>query len=638
MNHLLAASLRSHIRNWQRSMAIMLTMVLALSFAPGDVLQSQSLAEPDQPAATVITVNKSADLNSGSLSRTCGYTSGVFVAATDGCTLRRALIEASARPQSDRPISIRFKLANNDPNKDLEVAGTWTLQINAALPPLKTQSISNKNGQVTINGDTQPGGRTTAPKIIVNTNDFSLQVESTNNVIRKLAFKGGGAIFLKEDGNLVEDIWMGLTDDGQSIHFRTPGNEWRMAGGGVSILSDNNIVQDNVISGAFAKAIDINSNTRNNTIQRNLIGTRADGTVPTVPLAAQCLRSMSYDPQNWYGGWGIALSGSSNNVLNNRIAGLHILQSANDTPPMAIEIFGANHQISGNTIGIDSAGSKVGVCGQGIKVSGSGTQILDNIIFGSRQGFEDDAATAIMASDTSPLFGQITVRRNLVDSGPGNVYAFGPGIPQVLQAFAPARITAINGTMVAGAAGFNSPCPGCLIDLYSDDNDSIGETLTHLGSATAGSNGTFSFALSQPLAPGIGIRTSSTTPSAGVIGSFGAGTTTRYSKLYLPMSSVTVSGPQTGTVDSTYVFTITVAPVGVTTPLTYTVNATDIAAQSLVTNNSTVNAIYTWATPGQKVIRVTVRSELGEVTTTRAITLVAAPSATKDVYLPMIVR
>ena len=61
------------------------------------------------------------------------------------------------RPQSDRPIAIRFNLANGDPNQDLEVSGTWTLPVAQALPVLKTDTIVNKNGQVTIDGD--PAGR-----------------------------------------------------------------------------------------------------------------------------------------------------------------------------------------------------------------------------------------------------------------------------------------------------------------------------------------------------------------------------------------------------------------------------------------------------------------------------------------------
>lgn len=638
MDQLFVVNLPVRFRTCQTFVALVVSFMLILALVPGAAVQAGPLAVPNQPTATTITVNTSADLDSSSQNKTCTYTSGVFVAAGDGCTLRRAILEAAARPQADRPIEIRFNLPDNDPNKDLVVSGTWTLPTDRALPTLKTDSIANKNGQVTIDGSTQPGGRTDAPKIIINTKDFSLQVESENNIIRNLAFKGGGVIFLKEDGNLVEDIWMGLSDDGQSIHFRTPGDEKRMAGGGVFISSDNNTVQDNVISGAFARAVDINSGNQNNTIQRNLIGTRADGTVPVVPAAAQCLRSFSLDPQNWYGGWGIAVSGSNNKILENRIAGLHILQSTNDTPPLAIEIFGANHQIANNVIGLDSAGSSVGVCGQAIKVSGSGTQILDNTIVQSRIGFEDIVPTAILASDTSPLFGQITVRRNLVDSGPGNIYAFGPGIPKALQEFQPARITGISGTAVVGTNGVDSPCPGCLIDLYSDDSDNIGETLAYLGSVTAANNGAFNFTLNQPLATGVGIRTSSTTPSAGIIGNFGAGTTTQFSKLYLPINNVAIAGPLTGTAGISYTFTITVSPVGATTPFSYTIKTTDIATQTLLSNAGVLTARYQWNEAGVKQINVAVKHELGTVTTAHTITLVAAPSTAKNIYLPLVVR
>jgi hypothetical protein len=589
------------------------------------------------PTSTVITINTSTDLDSGSFTKTCTYTAGIYIAATDGCTLRRAILEAAARPQSDRPITIQFALAANDPNKDKEVAGTWTLPIAATLPPLKTDTITNKNGQVTIDGDTQPGGRTTGPKIIIATNDNSLQVESTNNVIRNLALKGGGVIFLKEDGNTVERLWMGLSDDGQAIVFRTPANPLRMAGGGIHISSNNNTVQNNVIAGAFARAIDIDGGD-NNLITRNLIGTRADGTVPTVAASAQCLRSLNLDPQNWYGGWGIALSGSNNRIIQNRLAGLHIIQSQNDTPPMALEIFGANHEIRGNIIGVDSANSRVGVCGQGIKVSGSGTQILNNVIVGSRTGFEDGEPTAILASDSSPLFGQITVRGNLVESGPGKIYEFGPGIPAVLRTFNPAKFTSLSGTTITGGNGDNSPCPGCLIDFYRDDADEIAEALDHLGSITADSNGNFSITLTQTLPSGVGVRTSSTTQAAGVIGNYGAGTTTKLSKLYMPMESVTITGPTTGTVGTSYAFTVTVNPAGATIPVEYAVNATDSTTQTLTSNSHAIVATYSWPTAGAKTLAVTVRNELGTVRATHQIVLTGGASGAPKLYLPLVRR
>jgi hypothetical protein len=528
------------VRTWKGRYALILiaALLFTLAFvrtAPSQAEETASPAPAQEPVTTIV-VDTSADLNPGSNTQTCTYSSGaIFVPAPDGCTLRRAIREAAARPPADRPIAIVFNLANDDPNANLEVNGTWTLPITAALPPLRTASILNINGQVTIDGATQPGGRSNGPKIIINTNDFSLEVESENNVFRNLAFKGGGVIFLKEDGNTVENIWMGLSDDGQEIHFRTPGNPSRMAGGGVFISSDDNVVRNNVISGAFAKAVDVGFNS-NNVIRDNLIGTRADGTVPNVPPAAQCLRSLTRDPQNWYGGWGIAINGSNNEVTGNRIAGLHILQTANATPPLAIEIFGTGHTISDNIIGVDSAGTKVGVCGQGIKVSGSNTQIVDNTITRSRTGFEDAEETAILASDTSPTFGQITVRRNLVEAGPGEIYAFGAGIPAVLRQFRPAEITSINGLEVRGGNGPGSPCPGCLIDFYLDNNDDVDEALSYLGSTVAAANGTFTFTLPAALAPGTGIRTSSTTQSAGVIGNYLAGTTTEFSPLYEPIN------------------------------------------------------------------------------------------------------
>ena len=596
----------------QRIIRILL-ITLSSSFLPNLPVHAAT-DTATTPTATVITVNSS---------------------VADGkCTLRRALRQVAATPLADRPIEIRFNLPITDTNKDLEVSGTWTLDIEAALPALL-------GGSVTIDGNSQPGGRSTGPKIILNTNDDSFSVESEDNVIRNLSIKGGGVIFLKGERNTVEKVWMGLTDDGQSIHFRTPGDEKRMAGGGIFITGHDNIIQDNVIAGAYARAVDVNSGYQNNLIQRNFIGTRADGTVPAVAEAAQCLRSFDYDTQNWYGGWGIALAGSNNKVLNNRIAGLHILQGANDTPPMAIEIFGTNQLIQNNVIGIDSAGSQVGVCGQGIKVAGNGTQILDNIIVGSRIGFEDVVPTAILANDSSPTFGRISVRRNLVGSSPGGIFEFGPGVPALLRNYAPAKITTINGTNVAGRAGDNSPCANCLIDFYSDDTDGNAEALRYLGNTTADSTGNFSFAMTQTLPSGVGIRTSSTSQSAGIIGSYGAGPTTRVSKLYLPMSSVVISGPLTGTVGITYTFTITVSPLGATTPLSYTLNASDYNPGTFVRDTHVLTFPLRWTTAGEKSIDIEVKNELGSVVDAHKITIAAVNNgggSSGKIYLPLVTK
>ena len=312
--------------------------MLSLALVPL-ALYAQSSTDPTAPAATTIVVDRSDDPEASSLTRTCTFDVSIYNPATDGCTLRRALLEAGARPDSDQPIAIQFNLASDDPNYDAG-SDTWTILIDEPLLLANGTLDSTVAGNVTIDGATQPGGRSAGPKIYLETNDNRLDVELTDNVIRNLGFVGGGVIFLKETGNLVENIVMGLSRDGQEIVLRDPGDPKRMAGGGVHISADGNTVQNSVISGAFASAIIIDGSD-NNLILANSIGTRADGTVPPVDPAIECLRSFSYDPNNWYGGWGINLSGTGNVIAENRIAGLHILQSANDTPPRAIEIFGS---------------------------------------------------------------------------------------------------------------------------------------------------------------------------------------------------------------------------------------------------------------------------------------------------------
>lgn len=583
-------------------------------------LATQNVARAEENGGVTIIVDTSADLNPGSNTQTCTYSQGaLFVPAGDGCTLRRALREAAGRPPGDRPIAITFNLPGSDPNANLNVAGTWTLVINGshALPPLKTQSILDKTGNVTIDGATQPGGRSSGPKIIIDTADRSLEIESTGNVIRNLAFKGGGVIFLKEGGNTVENIWMGLSDDGQSIAFRTPAQPARMAGGGIHISSDDNIVRNNVISGAFARAVDIDGGD-NNLVQGNRIGTRADGSVPTVAASVACQRALALDPANWYGGWGIVTTGSGNQILGNRIAGLHIVQSANDTPPLAIEIFGSNHQVRDNVIGLDSGNKKVGVCGQGIKVAGSGSQVIDNTIVGSRVGFEDAVPAAIFSSDSSPLFGGITVRGNIVVDGPGAIYAFGAGVAQPLRVFNAARITSILGVNVAGTSGDGSPCPNCLIDIYLDNTDDVAEALEHLGSVTANASGAFTFVLAQPLAAGQGLRTMSTPQSSGIISGKGAGTTVQNSPLYTPIkpiTAITIAGPVTGTVSSVYRYTITVTPGDATLPVDYLVTVTGYNPQAINGSDDLVLAgDFSWSTPGAKSFTVRAENAGGVVT------------------------
>jgi hypothetical protein len=135
---------------------------------------------------------------------------------------------------------------------------------------------------------------------------------------------------------------------------------------------------------------------------------------------------------------------------------LHILQGANDTPRW--QSFSAQINDSEQRNGIDSAGSQARLWA-GHQSFGNGTQILDNVIVGSRGSFEDVVPTAILANDSSPTFGRISVRRNLVGSSPGGIFEFGPGVPTLLRNYVPAKITTINGTNVVAVQATTAPAP-----------------------------------------------------------------------------------------------------------------------------------------------------------------------------------
>ena len=642
---------------------------------------AQSVDEPDAPAATVITVDTSEDLADSTNydNHTCGYTSGAiyFPAVDNKCTLRRAILEAGVRPDSDRPISIEFNIPEGDPNYNASLK-VWEVQIDESYVwELKRNSITEDGGQVTIDGDTQPNGRNDGPKIMVNTNrdnlatfGRSLEVRTSNNTIRNLGFIGGGQIILYEGGNTIEDIWMGLKADGSGLSLASDASSQAkrtMARGGIILPnedSDNNTIQNNRIIGASERAIRITSGGDNNTIQDNFIGMNASGRVPA-PFnnGVDCTRELDYNDSLWYGGRGIQVTGSNNIVINNRLAGLHAPQSTNDTPPIAMEISGEGHTVTGNVIGRDVADKNIGVCGQGMLLQGTALLVEDNTIVHSRNGFEptDDGTdfdTAMLTQSFATGGNKwITVRQNVVVDAdeathPDHVYRFAsPGVPIELRQFNPAKVTSIDGANVQGTQGddavlpgptiISADCPNCQVYLYADDTDERIEAYEFLGQATADASGNWQATLSRPLAANEGLRTQSMATANGVIHNFGANTTSKLSDdLYLAMSSVTIDGPTTGMVGETYKFTATVTPPSATPPFDYTVDATDKTQQTLNDSNSpTVVATYTWDTAGEKTLSVTVENDLGTVQATHKITIEAEEEDPgQSAYLPRLVK
>lgn len=634
-------------------------------------------------AATTIIVDSSEDLADSSNydNHTCTYTSGaIFFPAADGkCTLRRAILEAGVRPDADRPIAIEFNLDTSDPNYDAGLQ-LWMVEIDESYVwELDRRSITDDGGQVTIDGDTQPGGRNDGPKIMVNTNrdnlatfGRSLEVRTSGNTIRNLGFIGGGQIILYEGSNLIEDNWMGLTADGSEMSLASTADsqaERSLARGGIIMPnedSDDNIIRNNHIIGAFERAIRITSGGDNNQITNNMIGMNADGLVPGQPATGiDCTRELDYNSSFWYGGRGIQVTGNDNSVTGNRLAGLHVTQSTNDTPPISMEIAGTGNTVTDNIIGRDVANNDIGVCGQGMLLQGTELLVEMNTIIHSRNGFEptDDGTdfdTALLTQSFANGSNRwITVRKNIVmDAGqathPDHVYRFSsPGVPIELRQFNPAKVTSISGVTVSGTRGddavlpgptiISAACPNCQVYLYADDLDDRIEAHEFLGEATADANGDWTATLSRPLAANEGLRTQSMANGNGVIHFYGAGTTSKLSDdLYLPdqaPSSVTIAGPTSGIVGTEYTFVITVNPANVSLPINYHVEG-DVTTIDQSINNNEVALEVTWPSAGSKSFTVTADNGVGSsVMATHTIVIAADPTAPDySVYLPMIVR
>jgi hypothetical protein len=426
--------------------------------------------------------------------------------------------------------------------------------------------------------------------------------------------------------------------------------------------SDNNTIQNNRIIGAFERAIRITGGGDDNVIQNNFIGMNASGLVPwPFDTGIDCTRSVDYDAGLWYGGRGIQVTGNNNTVVNNRLAGLHIPQSTNDTPPITMEIAGADNTVTGNIIGRDVAGNDIGVCGQGMLLQGTALLVEGNTIVHSRNGFEPtDDGTDFDSAILTQSFANgsnrwITVRKNVVVDAdqathPDHVYRFAsPGVPIELRQFNPAKVTSIVGTAVTGTQGddavlpgptvISAACPNCQVYLYSDDLDERIEAHEFLGEATADASGNWTATLSRSLADDEGLRTQSMANGNGVIHIYGAGTTSKLSDdLYRPGKaplSVAVSGPATGETGTDYAFSITVTPQDTSVPIDYHVEG-DLTTIDAPKDSTEVTLTVSWDTPGVKSFTVTASNGLGEpVMAQHSIEISESGSST---YLPLISR
>jgi hypothetical protein len=491
---------------------------------------------------TTITVDSSEDDYNDGYSKTCLNSSP--------CTLRRAINQAYSLTSDKRPVLIRFNIPTSDPGyiNSPEVPGAWKIQLTGST----SSALRDLNGQVTINGSTQPGGRTQGPKIIIdgqNSKNTGFVLRYTDNVVRGVAMQNFKThISVSGDKNTVMSNWFGLSDDGR---YLSAGDEVTPEGGSGVVVSnvDDNVIRGNVFAGFFGTASSITGD--NNVFAGNKVGTRADGTIPLPSGYTKhpCLYS------TWEGGVGITVAGTGNRIGGpaeadrNLFAGLFLSLSETATQSPAIKIYsGSNHIIQNNFIGVDAKGKEVGVCGRGLDL-GSGPDYLKVL----NNTFAETGLSSILMN--SSVEGN-TIQWNKIERSspwpgeqPGNDFAegpiaYGPTVPSYLENFVPAAVTSISGNTVKGTSGAGSPCPDCVIELFLDDVDQVKECRKPLKRVTADANGNWTATLAAPLAFNQGLRTMSTVPDALTIIGLKQGTTSNISELYrIPKVKVQASDP-----------------------------------------------------------------------------------------------
>lgn len=273
-----------------------------------------------------------------------------------------------------------------------------------------------------------------------------------------------------------------------------------------------------------------------NTFANNYVGTRADGNVPDLAPSQVC------SPVDWQGGNGLYITDEYNTIENNIIAGLR-LDVEISAQADAIKVMGDNHIIRDNIIGEDVDGTQVGVCGRGIFLTSS---TMYNLVTDNR--IVSPGYSAISLNDSisdSITFNGNTLRRNVIikytpwgevgiQDNPEDAIQVAENMPTAFKNFKPAAVTSIEGVLISGTAGANSPCNLCTIEIFLDDDDGINEAIQSLAVVTADANGNWTATLPAALTAGQGLRTTTTTYEYGDIAGMYAGTTTGLSELYVP--------------------------------------------------------------------------------------------------------
>jgi parallel beta-helix repeat protein len=405
----------------------------------------------DAGAANIVSGNYIGTNVSGTVALGNGY-SGVFVSgSTSHCTIG-----------GDTPAE-RNLISGNDGGVDIVGASYITVSGNYIGTDVSgVDDIGNFGAGVGVSGDNNligginatPGSDCSGACNLISGNTMvGVDVNgSTGNTV--------SGNFIGTDAGGTAAVPNGTDGDGVYVHggatYNTIGGD---TAGEHNLISGNNYIGVNVRG----------SGTMSNTVSGNYIGTDVSGT----SVLSNGVNGIQLSHESSHTLVGGDAPGEGNLISGNGLVGVYLRNSASNT-------------VSGNTIGTDVSGT-VGIPNGAVGVS-LVNGASDNLIGGDTLG----EGNVIAYNDGGIVVdGAATLRNTLSHNSIYANAAEGIGLTNGGNAeLAAPSVTGIAGTTVNGTA-----CAGCVVEVFSDDDD---EGRWFHGSVVADGTGAFTFTAAAP--------------------------------------------------------------------------------------------------------------------------------------------
>lgn len=379
-------------------------------------------------AAGTFTVTTTSDTNAADTN----VGNGSCAIAAGGCSLRAALQEANALGGA----TINFSIPTSDPNYNAGSGGYWTI-----VPTLRMPILTG--GSITVDGTTQPNGRSDGPKIFLDGSNLTagsngFEIHSANNVIRGMGmfnlksasslfyghgiyidYQSAASIGKTANNNTVTQCWIGVNPSGAGA---TNGSYGVYIQGGSANTISNNVISANQQAALYLIGSNTSSypNASNNQIVDNIIGTNPGGST--------------------------------------------IISNGNPGEGISIQRYVQNTTIARNLISGFRAGGASAISAKG---NGSGNiTISDNIIGTSKDGL--NALENIYGINISDNIDAVTISNNLISANASH------GINIHADAASVGQISILNNRIGLGADNRALGNAGSGIAIYRANNNAIG--------------------------------------------------------------------------------------------------------------------------------------------------------------------